>query len=526
MSSYATVLPRLRSQIPRVLKRYGPLEISGFITAIIAGWIASKLGAPRGVIAITGTLGENIGYYGLAAYIDYRKLHRREAGRLQLLHIVQLAGGLMLEFGPAEALDTLLIRPVCMYQWGTASGKFIADGIFYAVVLATWLATGLYRNIFLPNKTQATEEIDPMQTPYLMIDLDVITERAGQFMRALPGINIRYAMKCNSDPRLLRHIHEQGIGFEIASAAELQPLLELGIDPAEVLFSNPAKSPADIAEAYRLGVRKFAFDSRCELEKLARHPKILGYLRLQTSAADSDVPSEGKFGVPLRHLAGDDALDLILAARGIGIDVWGLGFHVGSQMTKTEPWTEVIGRVAGFLQTLQNEHGIVLRMINIGGGFPAYYRQTVPPLTTYGRDIAAALKQLPYDMDVYCEPGRGLVADAGVMVATVNTIASRDGITWVHLDVGAFNGFMESLETNCALQYPVTDSRDNIDKMLVRLTGPSCDSQDTILMSALVSRSLAVGDTVYIQTAGAYTVSYASAFNGFRIPDIRFMRHR
>jgi ornithine decarboxylase len=116
------------------------------------------------------------------------------------------------------------------------------------------------------------------------------------------------------------------------------------------------------------------------------------------------------------------------------------------------------------------------------------------------------------------EPGRGLVADAGIMVATVIGTATRGGTRWLHLDVGAFNGMMESLETQNSLRYPVTDSRASAQTEFYNLTGPTCDSQDTILLNVELSHDLRTGDRVYIHTAGAYTTCYASTFNGFELP--------
>ncbi len=119
------------------------------------------------------------------------------------------------------------------------------------------------------------------------------------------------------------------------------------------------------------------------------------------------------------------------------------------------------------------------------------------------------------------EPGRALVAEAGTIVATVIGIAHRSGTRWVHLDVGAFNGLMESLETRNRLRYPLSDSRRSRVRGRCHLTGPSCDSQDTILFDAELSAEIATGDQVYIGSTGAYTTVYASEFNGFAAPVVR-----
>jgi len=128
---------------------------------------------------------------------------------------------------------------------------------------------------------------------------------------------------------------------------------------------------------------------------------------------------------------------------------------------------------------------------------------------------------LPYPVQPVIEPGRALVAEAGTLTATVIGTALRGGKRWIHLDVGAFNGLMESLETSNRLRFPVRDSRRSPRRALFHLTGPTCDSQDTILFDVELSADLATGDLVHIGSTGSYTTVYGSTFNGFDIPTVR-----
>jgi ornithine decarboxylase len=162
-----------------------------------------------------------------------------------------------------------------------------------------------------------------------------------------------------------------------------------------------------------------------------------------------------------------------------------------------------------------------LEMVDVGGGFPASYDVPPPPMSEYGAVIQAGLDRLPYPVRAVAEPGRALVAGAGRLVATVIGTAVRGGRKWVHLDVGAFNGLMESLETGNRLRFPVRDSIGAPKTEPCHLTGPTCDSQDTILFDVPLSPGLTTGDQVYIESAGAYTTVYASTFNGFRVPGVR-----
>jgi ornithine decarboxylase len=172
-------------------------------------------------------------------------------------------------------------------------------------------------------------------------------------------------------------------------------------------------------------------------------------------------------------------------------------------------------------------HGITLRMLNIGGGLPARYTDPVPDLSDYGACIRRAVaRHLPYPIQLCAEPGRALVAEAGVLVATIIGTAERAGRSWLHLDVGAFNGMMETLLTQNRLIYPLADSRATDERCCYHITGPTCDSQDTMFLGVSLSRGLVPGDQVYIYTAGAYTTCYASTFNGFPVPTIHCLPER
>jgi ornithine decarboxylase len=185
-----------------------------------------------------------------------------------------------------------------------------------------------------------------------------------------------------------------------------------------------------------------------------------------------------------------------------------------------QAWREPLKTVGEIMDKLAADN-IYLDMVDIGGGFPARYAHAPPPLVEYGQVIAAGLAALPYPVRAVAEPGRALVAEAGTIVATVIGTATRSGKRWVHLDVGAFNGLMESLETGNQLRFPVRDSLAAPVRQLCHLTGPTCDSQDTIVFDVELSAGLAEGDLVFLGSAGAYTAVYASGFNGFDPPSIR-----
>ncbi len=358
-----------------------------------------------------------------------------------------------------------------------------------------------------------------LPTPYLMMDLGLVERSFHRFHEALPGVQIRYAMKCNPDRPILERVHALGGSFEVASFTELEMLTDIGVDPAGIIFSNPVKMPDHIRRAAAAGLWRFAVDSQSELEKIALYaPGSAVYARLAVEDRDSLVSSEGKFGVDPTTTA-----QLLEEARRLGLVPYGLAFHVGSQKLSPDAWSQAIETCAGIMRRLKTA-GIKLKMLNIGGGFAARYADHTPDLPYFGRVIRRALKQhLPYAVEIVAEPGRALVAEAGVMVARIIGNATRQGRDWLHLDVGAFNGLMESLESANQLLFPLADSLGLDAKHPYHLTGPSCDSQDTLLYDAQLSDGLKTGQLVFIYSAGAYTTSYASTFNGFSIPETHYV---
>jgi ornithine decarboxylase len=366
----------------------------------------------------------------------------------------------------------------------------------------------------LPGRLAALD----VETPFLACDLGIVQDRLAALRAALPGVAVHYAVKCNPSIEIVAALAASGAGFEIASLGELRLLLEAGIPADGILFSNTVKSPRHIREAAASGVRRFAVDSETELRKIAAHaPGAAVYVRLRVDDSTSRFPLSRKFGADATT-----ARALLLLARELGLEAYGLTFHVGSQCTSPGAWRSALlaaGRLMGRLAA----DGVTLRMLDLGGGFPARYVDPVPPIAAYGRMITAALGDvLPYLPEtVVAEPGRYLVAESAVLVASVLGRGDRAGEEWLYLDVGVYNGLMETQQMLNDWDYPLWTSRRahaTEPRRAFTVAGPSCDSQDTMFLATPLPASLGVGDRVLIGTAGAYTLSYASSFNGFPPP--------
>ncbi len=353
-------------------------------------------------------------------------------------------------------------------------------------------------------------------TPYLELDLARIGGQLVAMQAAMPEVAVHYAMKCNPEPAVLAMLAARGCGFEIASTAELRALVDVGVDPAELLYSNPVKPVGHIAEAHRAGVRRFAADSFDELAKLARHaPGAEVYARVDVSNDGSIVPLAGKYGCTPA-----EAVSLLRQAGGLGLVPYGLTFHVGSQAVDPQAWRVAIATCAGIMTALAAE-GVRLQLLDLGGGYPVPYDEPVTSIEEIGAVVRAAVLGLPYEVALAAEPGRFLTAEAGTMTATVIGRACRRGKDWLHLDVGAFGGLMEALETDRGLHYPISCEHGHATRQrltAMSVTGPTCDSEDTVLIDAPVCADLVTGDRIRIGCTGAYTTAYASTFNGFAAP--------
>ena len=353
------------------------------------------------------------------------------------------------------------------------------------------------------------------ETPFLAMDGDVVLSKYLNMRACFSSATIDYAVKANPVPDLVALLATVGAGFDISSRYELDLCLSLNVAAEQLSYGNPIKKADDIAYAYKHGVRCFAFDSQTELEKLAVHAPGAGVMcRLLTSGEGAGWPLSRKFGCDV-EMAGE----LLLESRNLGLDPLGLMFHVGSQQTDPQQWQKPVREAACIVHRLAAE-GIQLTTVNLGGGFPARYRDEIPPLCCYARAIVDTVGEL-FDLskiNLVLEPGRSLVAEAGVIETEVVLVARksrRDDTRWVYLDVGKFGGLAETL--NESITYRFRTARDGETGPVV-LAGPTCDSADILYEKNVYALplDLACGDRIEILSAGAYTSSYASVgFNGF-----------
>ena len=354
-------------------------------------------------------------------------------------------------------------------------------------------------------------------TPFLALDLSVVEKRYHELKSGFPLAGIYYAVKANPADEIIQLLADAGSSFDIASTQELDKVLRCGVTPERMSYGNTIKKAADIKYFFDQGVRLFATDSEADLRNIAAQaPGAKVYIRVLTDGSEgADWSLSRKFGCNPEM-----AIELATMAQELGLEPYGVSFHVGSQQRDIDVWDGAIAKVKVIFERLAQEFGIHLKMINMGGGFPADYIQKTNDFTTYAEEITRFLSEDFGDdiPEIILEPGRSLVGDAGVIVSEV-VLISRKSTTalerWVYTDVGMFNGLIETLGE--AIKYPIATSCEGETEEVI-LAGPTCDSLDIMYEQHKyeLPLSLEIGDHIFWFSTGAYTTSYSSIeFNGF-----------
>ncbi|MBW0104215.1 type III PLP-dependent enzyme [Pseudonocardia sp. KRD291] len=357
---------------------------------------------------------------------------------------------------------------------------------------------------------------DHRETPYLALDPQVAAERYDRLAAAFAPARMLYAVKACPEPSVLAALVARGSGFDVASHQEIRLCLDAGADPALIQHGNPVRGPGDAAAAYALGVRRFVTDSAEDVADLAVNaPGARVLVRLMVADAGSATPFFGKFGA-----LPQEAVRLLGAVRAAGLTAAGVTFHAGSQQRMPGTYADAVTlalRVAG-------EAGLRRPELDLGGGWPVPYREAVAGSEEFAAAVDGAVSAAVTGghvdgADLLLEPGRALVAEAGVLRSRVLRVSRRPGVDhrrWVYLDVGRYQGLAET--EGEAIGYPLRAPGRTGAPGPVVLAGPTCDGDDVIYRRTpcALPLDLRAGDLVDLLHTGAYTSSYASVgFNGF-----------
>jgi ornithine decarboxylase len=366
--------------------------------------------------------------------------------------------------------------------------------------------TRRYIDPFAPAQVQRL--VATFGSPLLIIDCERVRNQYRKLSRALPGVDLHYALKPLPHPAVVRTIDALGGFMDLATTGEVQLVSRLGIDPARCIHTHPIKRDKDIRNALFAGVKVFVADNPDEVRKFRRHrneAELLLRVSFRSPGAVSDLSR--KFGCDP-----ESALELARVAAKLGIRLRGFSFHVGSQARDALKHVEAIDACVQLLKKARREKLGAFDILDIGGGFPIDYAQRVPDIGRFCAPIRKALATVPADVRVIAEPGRFIAGPSAIGVASVMGRAEREGLWWYYLDDGLYGSYNGQLFDHA--RYPIESLKKAGEQRPSVLAGPTCDSIDVIAENILLPK-LKVGDLVVGRAMGAYTWASASEFNFF-----------
>ena len=339
---------------------------------------------------------------------------------------------------------------------------------------------------------------------------EAVRNQARRFLTKFPG-QVLYAVKCNPNPEMLRHMYAAGIRrFDVASLEEVRLIRRL-FDDAELHFMHPVKSREAIRAAYKMGVKTYSLDSASELTKILEETNAAKdlelFIRLAVGRTDAAYDLSGKFGAPPGAAA-----DLLRQARKVARKL-GVCFHVGSQCMAPDGFRAAIARASAVIAKSK----VKVDVLDVGGGFPAEYPgMTPPPLEDYFAVIAQAAQPLTEQgAELWCEPGRAMVAKGASMLVRVMLRKGRR----LYINDGTYGSLFDA--GTLGWRYPVRVVRSRptaspSEKMVPYVFyGPTCDTLDKMKGPFLLPDDIQEGDWMEVATLGAYGAAMQTSFNGF-----------
>ena len=362
------------------------------------------------------------------------------------------------------------------------------------------------------NFDQARELAGKYGTPLLVVSRSKLVETYWSMRQALPGVDLYYAAKANPDLNILSTLCAENAFVDICSYGELQSALTAGFTSDRMLHTHPCKTDSNLLGCYAAGVRWFVFDNEREAEKIARlTPDVKLLMRLAVNATSSVINLSAKFGAPL-----ETAMETLEAAGRLGLDVRGFSFHVGSQCLDPEDYRRVLKSVREFWD-LAAQRGFSLEVLDIGGGFPAPYRDSAPGMASFGQVVMDGLRESFGDLRIrlIAEPGRGLCAESTTLITQVIGKNTRWGMPWYYIDDGLYGSFSGKVfdHADFPLCFEKLGERE-VGTCVV--AGPTCDSSDVVSRDQLLP-ALEVGELLLVPSMGAYAGASASPFNGLPV---------
>ncbi|KAI1707418.1 pyridoxal-dependent decarboxylase, pyridoxal binding domain-containing protein [Ditylenchus destructor] len=385
----------------------------------------------------------------------------------------------------------------------------------------------------LAQKMAQIKDTKESDDAFFVINLTTVVERMLEWRDKLPRVQPYYAVKCNDDPAFLKLLADLGAGFDCASKAEINQIVERGLaDPSRILYANPCKTRSFIEHARKLRVKRMTFDSVEELHKIKNlHPEAELLLRIAVADPTAQCPLSIKFGCEPPLVEGPKLLRI---ARELNIAIVGVSFHVGSGCNDPTAFGLAISYARQLFDIGKSLGHNKMRVLDIGGGFPGCdtEKMSFDKIVSVINPCVDEYFSCETDVEIIAEPGRFFgsapVSLVTNVIAATKVPASR--ITKHSKDDGS-EGFMYYMNDgvygsfNCILfdhfnpkgEPLFRSSKGDGTIYATTIWGPTCDGLDQVEAHTEM-RQLSVGDWLYYPQMGAYTMVAASHFNGFDTP--------
>jgi ornithine decarboxylase len=367
---------------------------------------------------------------------------------------------------------------------------------------------------------------------FYVVDIQDILRKHKKWLLNMPRVQPFYAVKCNPTPIVLELLSALGIGFDCASKAEIDSVLNLGVSPKNIIYANPCKTKSFIRHAADVGVDLMTFDNELELYKIRQfHPNAKMVLRIKVDDSHAVCRLGLKFGADI-----DKVSHLLQTAKNIGVNVVGCSFHVGSGCESADAYTEAIAN-AKYVFDLGRQLGFKMNFLDIGGGFPGTsitkvtFEETSKAVNTALDIHFPAVDEMgnESDLTIIAEPGRFYVASAFTLATNIiakRTVQMEDQqmAQMYYLNDGVYGSFNCTIFDHWVVEptpFPIDESLEDRQSYLTTIWGPTCDSMDCIKRDVIMPE-MHIGEWVLFKEMGAYTICAGSEFNGFKMPALQY----
>ena len=360
-------------------------------------------------------------------------------------------------------------------------------------------------------------------TPLFIVDHRELRRNYAMFRKHLPRVQAYYAVKANPDPAIVQTLFEAGASFDVASMPEFliahENIKHWSAKKRQdfiwdkIIYANPVKDKRTLSELdpYKPLV---TYDNLAEVGKIKKYAPHAGLvLRVNVPNTGSVVELSSKFGA-----SPGEAVDLIEAAFSAGLTVEGLSFHVGSQCTNFQNYVQALSIADGIFKEAWERGHPQVKILDIGGGFPAPYDAHVRPFSELAKTLNTEFDRLfPPEVEIVAEPGRFLVATTATLVVEIIGKAVRNGKQCYYVNDGVYGSYSGVLFDHC--QYHFRSLKRGATQ-IASVFGPTCDALDVVSVAEDLPANLQLGDLLYSENIGAYSIASATGFNGMPLPKV------